>query len=110
MSIDDFVSRYGFLIGSGFVGVMVFWVGSILTSAVHSFAYELRQALNAKTADSDLPGSADALRDIAETLESLHKLLGGRQWKREEVDEDLDGPTIQSLLASIAESLKAQEQ
>jgi hypothetical protein len=46
------------------------------------------------------------LRELNETIDSLHRLFGGRQRQNDELEKDLNGPTIQELLQSIDRRLK----
>ncbi len=103
----DFLARHGFLIGGVFLGFVILYVGSTIAGEVAALACAVRQ-LKERGPDDDLPGSVEgSLENLAETVDSLHRLFGGRQWQRDDLDHDLEGPTIQSLLRSIAKSLKA---
>ncbi len=105
--LSDFLAKHGFLLGCAFLGFVIFHVGTTVAGQVAALACAVRQ-LSQKRIDNDLPGSIEEnLGNLAETIDSLHRLFGGRQWQRDELDHDLEGPTIQSLLQSIAKSLRA---
>lgn len=103
---ERFLSDHAFLIGTAFLGFAILYAASMVAGQVAGLACTIHE-LRDKRTDDDLPGSIEAsLEKLSETVDSLHHLFGGRQWQRDELDEDLEGPTIQSLLSSIAESLK----
>jgi hypothetical protein len=75
--------------------------------ALDNIAYSHRQlSENIEKVSETISGK---LQESRELLDSLPSLFGGRQWKRDDLDKDLEGPTIQSLLHSIAGSLKAMK-
>src|SRR4051794_28101856 len=102
----DSLAKHGFLIGSVLLGIVLLYVGIAVASAVAGLASEVHRLREPKP-DAHLETSTEeSLERLSQSVDSLHGLFGGRQWQRDDLDEALDGPTIQSLLRSIADSLK----
>jgi hypothetical protein len=67
----------------------VLFVRSHIAGAVAELAHEVHQLREPK-ADADLQTSVEAsLENLNETVDSLHRLFGGRQGQRDELDKDL---------------------
>jgi hypothetical protein len=104
LTLSDFVARYGALLGCGLITVGLLWVGFIVATAVEALKYSFTQVSDSITrVFGDLN---EHLQELNERIDSLHRLFGGRQWQNDELEKDLNGPTIQKLLQSINRRLK----
>ena len=68
------------------------------TAATRNLTGEVLEAINTI---KEMAETLQHLERIQEDLDSLHSIIGGRLCRKDAVDENTDGPTIQELLQLI---------
>jgi len=104
MTLSDFLARYGALLGCSLITLALLWVGFLVATAVEALNYSFTQVSESISSVSE--GLKEDLQELNQTIDSLHRLFGGRRWQDDELEKDLTGPTIQKLLQARDRSLK----